>query len=86
MLANEIKTTESKIKQLEKQYLRELSEVAGHDKAAPPTAEPEAFRSAARTAAYMTSVEIEKETHKLIDQLYARVRELEKQVAGHGKH
>jgi len=85
MLADNIKATESRIKQLESQYLQELSEVVANEKAIPPTAEPEAFRSAARTVAYMTSVELEKEKHKLIDQLYARVRELEAQVTHQGK-
>jgi hypothetical protein len=80
MLADDIKATESRIKQLEQRYLQELSESAQHEKA-PRTAEPEAFRSAARMTAYLTRVEIEKEQHKLIDQLFARVRELETQLA-----
>ena len=81
MLANDIKATESRIKQLETQYLKELSEVMAVEKAIPSTAEPEAFRPSVRIVAYMTSVEIEKEKHKLIGQLYARVRELESQLA-----
>jgi len=84
MLADEIKATESTIKRLEAQYLRELSEIAGDEKGVPRTAEPEGFRSAARVAAYMTSVEIEKEKHKLINQLYRRLSELEKQIASQG--
>jgi hypothetical protein len=81
MLAAEIEATESKIRELEDRYRRELSETAEAYETAPPGAEPQAFRSAAKVAAYLTSVEIEKEKHRLIEQLYARVRELEKQTA-----
>lgn len=85
MLADSIKATESRIKQLESRYLKELSEAVDGDNAILSAAEPEAFRSAARLVAYMTSVELEKERHTLIDQLYARLRELESQLDDQGK-
>jgi len=79
MLATDIKATQSRIKQLEDRYHRELSEMVGLYQSASSNADPDAYRSAAKVTAYLTSVEIEKEKEKLIELLLARVTELEQQ-------
>lgn len=84
MLTSDIKATEARIKELEVRHVMELNDVIANKPAGTSRAEPEAYRAAARAVAHMTSVEIEKEKHRLIDQLYARVRELEEQIPAHG--